>query len=319
MAADSWLEEDFSNGEDFVYTTSDDSVHLRGSIGILALEAKEHVFAAAGSSDNLSLLIWQGLAPMATGEVQVRLQDNWTVSGKLRAAISGDSYMEDYDWFGPDFISYDFGDWTHRSQHPNTNLDWYFDGALALGRDVVAEDNVRVNVNGGFKYTDVQWTAVGGNFVYSDTTVDNPGNNFHAYTGSFADDPAITYRQQIPTLFAGLDVEATENGWTYGASAKAGVTLFGVATDRHWMRVPPLRFVDRLKPAPMLSLAASASHDLSDNLGLFFEGAVEKVFLGRADTDIYNNDTDAYLGGSTDAAGGELGTLSLSAGLKGSF
>lgn len=305
------------SGTGYAYVSPDETVQLRGSIGVLAIEAREHVFPFAGSSDNLSLLIWQGVAPMATGEVLVRLPGNWTVAGKLRAAISGDSYMEDYDWFGPDFVSYGFDDWTHRSQHPNTALEWYFDGSLAIGRDLVFEDNIRVNLNGGFKYTDVQWTAVGGSYVYSDTTVDNPGNNYHAYTGSFADEPAITYRQQIPTLFAGLDVEASENGWTYGASAKAGMTLFGVATDDHWMRVPPRRFVDLLKPAPMVSLSASAGYELSDNLGLFFEGAVEKVFLGRADTEIF--DGGSYVGTSIDTGGAELGTLSLSAGLKGSF
>lgn len=322
MAEDFWLqeEESFFGGEDYFYAASDDgSVQLRGSIGVLALEAKEHVFTFAGTDDNLSLLIWQGVAPMATGEVLVRLPDNWTISGKLRAAISGDSYMEDYDWFGPDFVSYDFDDWTHQSQHPNTNLDWYFDGSLALGRDLMVEDNVRVNLNGGFKYTDVQWAAIGGSYTYSDMTIDNPGNNFRDYTGTFPDTPSITYRQQIPTLFAGLDVEASENGWTYNASAKAGMTLFGLATDHHWMRVPPLRFVDLLKPSAMLSLSASAGYDLSDNLGLFFEGAVEKVFLSRADTELYDNDTNTYLGTSADTGGAELGTLSLSAGLNGSF
>lgn len=310
-AQDFWDEEaSLLSGTAYAYVTPDETVRLRGSIGMLAIEAREHVFPSAGSTDNLSLLIWQGVAPMATGEVLVRLPDNWTVAGKLRAAISGDSYMEDYDWAGPYFVSYESDDWTHRSQHPDTSLEWYFDGSLALGRDLVVEENVRVNLNGGFKYTDVQWTAVGGSYVYS-------SGGFRDDAGTFADEPAITYRQQIPTLFAGVDVEASESGWTYGTSAKFGMTLFGLATDDHWMRVPPRRFVDVLRPAPMVSLSASAGYEVSDNLGLFFEGAVEKVFLGRADTEIY--DGGSHIGTSVDTAGAELGTLSISAGLQGSF
>ena len=312
-AVDLWLdEEEPLHGGDYFYASPDNTVELSGSIGVIGIEAREHVFPTAGSTDNLSLLIWQSVAPMATGDARVRLPDGWTLSGRLRAAISGDSYMEDYDWTGPFFVSYAFDDWTHQSRPPDTSLDWYVDGSLALGRDVMVEDAVRVNLNGGFKYTDVQWTASGGTYVYS-------VGGFRDTSGSIPDAPAITYRQQIPTLFAGLDVEAVENGWTYGVSAKGGMTLFGMATDHHWMRVPPLRFVDYLKPAPMVSLAASAGYDLSDNLGLFFEGSVEKVFLGRADTDIYDNDTDALLGTAPDAAGAELGSVSLSAGFKGSF
>lgn len=312
-AVDLWQDgENLYGGEDYYYASPDRTVELRGSIGVIGLEAREHVFPTAGSTDNLSLLIWQSAAPMATGDVRVRLPDDWTVSGRLRAAISGTSYMEDYDWTGAHFVSYDFDDWTHRSQHPDTNLDWYFDGSLAVGRDVMVEDAVRVNLNGGFKYTDVQWTARGGSYVYS-------VGGFRDTNGNLADTPAITYRQQLPTLFAGLDIEAVENGWTYGVSAKGGMTLFGLATDQHWMRVPPLRFIDSLQPAPMLSFAASAGYDLSDNLGVFFEGTVEKVFLGRADTEIYNNDTDALIATAPDAAGAELASVGLSAGLKGSF
>jgi plasminogen activator len=315
--AQDWAEADsFFGGGGYVYSSPDDTVQLRGSIGVLALEAREHVFAGSGATENLSLLIWQGVAPMATGEVLVRLPSDWTLSGKLRAAISGDSYMVDYDWFGPDFVSYDFDDWTHRSQHPNTSLDWYFDGSLALGRDVVVEENVRVNLNGGFKYTDVQWAAVGGSAVYSGFDGDPPGG-FRDTIGTFPDVPGITYRQQLPTLFAGLDVEAEENGWTYNASARAGMTLFGLATDDHWMRSPPRRFIDHLGPTPMASLSFSAGYDVSDNLGVFFEGAVEKVFLGRGDLDV--SDAGTHVGTFVDTIGAELGTLSVSTGLKGSF
>jgi outer membrane protease len=249
--------------------------------------------------------------------VTVQLPDEWTVEARARAALSGMSYMEDYDWFGPDFISYAADDWTHRSQHPNTNLDWFIDASIALGRNLIAEPNVKVNLNGGMRYTDVQWTAFGGSFVYSDSSVDNPGNNFRAYTGDFADVPVITYRQQLPVLFAGIDAEVSEGQWTYSAGAQAGMTLFASATDDHWLR--DLRFVDLIKPAPVLSGSVRATYDVSDNFGLFLEGSIEKMFVGRADTEVYDIPSGMLIGSFADLGGAELGTISLSTGFKGSF
>lgn len=304
-------------GESWAYATEDQAITLRGGFGVIGIEAREHVFAGAGSPNNLSLLIWQTAAPMANVEVDVKLPEQWTVKARATAALFGDSYMEDYDWLGADFISYDFDDWTHRSQHPNTNLDWYLDASLAVGRDIIVEPNARVNVNGGIKYTDVQWTAVGGSYIYSDGSTDNPGNNYHAYTGTLPDIPGITYRQQIPVLFAGLDAEVTDGQWTYEAGAQAGIALFARGDDHHWLR--DLRFVDSITPAPMLGASATASYAFSDSLDIFLSGSIEKVFLGRGDTGYYDIPSGVYLGSSVDAAGLELGTISLAGGLKGSF
>jgi outer membrane protease len=309
----------FSYGSGFTYESDDNFIELRGGFGAIGIEAQEHVFVQAGSGNHLSLLVWQSVAPMATIGVDVNLPDDWTVKARARAAMSGDSYMQDYDWFGPDFINYSFDNWTHRSQHPNTNLDWYLDASIAIGRNLIVEPNAKLNLNGGLRYTDVQWSAVGGSFVYSDFTVDNPGNNFHAYTGNFADVPAITYRQQLPVLFAGLDAEVSDGELTYRAEAQAGMTFMGLATDHHWMRTPPLRFLDHIKPTPVVALSASATYDFSDNLGAFVEGSVEKVFMGRADAETYDHTTGALLSRTADTGGAELGTISLSAGIKGSF
>lgn len=295
---------------DWSYESPDETVSLRGSIGALGIEAREYVFNLAGSDDVLSLLIWQSLAPTASAEIKVTLPDDWTVKARARAALFGDSYMEDYDWLLPFRPSFAPGDWTHRSRHPNTILDWYLDGSLAIGKNVIVEPGITVNLNGGLKYTDVQWTARGGDFTYSIF-------GFRDTTGNFADVPGITYRQQLPVIFAGLDVGATDGQWTYNVDAKAGMTLFGLATDHHWLR--DLRFLDRIKPTPMVSLHASVGYDFTDNFGVFLEGGIEKTFLGRADTEYYDIPSGTHLGTAADIGGAELGTISLSAGLEGSF
>src|SRR5690606_28765943 len=104
---------------------------------------------------------------------------------------------------------------------------------------------------------------------------------------------------------------------SYTASIQGGMTFFGLATDDHWMR--DLRFVDRIRPTPVLAAAATATYNFSDTLAAYVTGSVEKVFLGRADTEVIDTLTGASLGTSADIGGAELGTVSLSAGLKGSF
>jgi outer membrane protease len=310
MYGEMFGEDDSWNSGEWEYESEDETVSLRGSIGALGIEAKEYVFNLAGSSDVLSLLTWQSAAPTATAEIKVTLPDHWTIKGRASAALFGDSYMEDYDWLLPYRPSFAPDDWTDRSRHPNTNLDWYLDGSLAVGKDVLIEPGIKVNLNGGLKYTDVQWTARGGDFTYS-------VGGFRDTTGTFPDVPGITYRQQLPVIFLGADVEATDGQWTYRADAKAGMTLFGLATDNHWMR--DLRFLDYIEPTPMVSLHASAAYDFTDNFSGFIEGGIEKMLRGRADTAYYDIPTDTYLGTSPDVGGAELGTISLSAGLKGSF
>ena len=302
----------------FEAASSDSAVELRGGFGVLGIEAREHVFAASGSTNNASLLIWQSLAPMGTLELKASLPEDFTVKAGLRAAIAGYGYMEDFDWIGPDFVSYGADDWTHLSQHSNTHLDWYFDGSLAFGRDIYVDPVAKLNANIGLKYTDVQWTAVGGTFVYSDFPGD-AGGNFRAYQGSIPDEPTITYRQQLPVLFAGLDAEAKEGPWTFEGSVQGGVTFLGLATDHHWMRTPPMRIYDYLQPAPVLGASGTLKYDVTQNFGLFASGSVEQVFLGRSNKEYYDIDTGDLLLTHPDGGGAELLTVSASAGLKGSF
>lgn len=292
-------------------------VRVWGGIGVAYLEANEYVYDGAGSSDVVSQLIWQSTAPVLTGGFDVALPDGWTAKGTAQFAISGDSYMEDYDWFGPDFVSYDADDWTHRSQHDDTNLDWYFNGSLLVGHDFAVGDNAKVNLNAGFKYTDVQWTAFGGTYVYSGFEGD-PAGHYHDYTGSFPDgEKGITYRQSFPALVAGADFEADLDALTLSAGIQGGFTVYGIGDDHHWMR--DLNFVDTLASAPLLGAHASASYEIVDGLALFAEGTVEKVFTARGDTDEYDLITDDQTGYYPDAAGGDLFAASISAGIKGTF
>jgi outer membrane protease len=290
-----------------------EGISFWGSVGVVALEANEYVYVAPGSDTRLSHLIWQSTAPVLSAGLDVKLPDGWTVAAKGQFALGGDSYMEDYDWIDPWATGTGDGDWSHRSQHDDTDLDWYFNGSILFGYNIAVGDTVTVNLNGGFKYTDVQWAAYGGSYVYSN---DNDGPR--GDVGNFANgEPGITYRQTFPAVVAGLDIQHSAGPLTLGASAHAGLTFSAVGDDYHWMR--NRNFVDHMQSAPLVAVSASVDYEVADGMHLFVQGTAEQTFTARADTDIYYISSGAYDESYPDAAGGDLFAASLSLGVKGKF
>lgn len=283
---------------------------LRGSVGIVSISALEKVYAFSTGEDYLSLLTWDSLAPIATGDLKVRFFDGWTLRGRIDAAIAGESNMVDYDWtsFSP---SHAMNDWDQRSISPNTSLDWYLDGELALGRDLPINEALTVNVNGGLSYTDVEWTANGGTYIYS-----NPTDGFRGDIGTLPDGPGIRYRQQLPAVFAGIDATVDDGPWNLEAGARVGMTFMASDVDHHYLR--HIVFTDDLSLAQIYSANAKLGYDISDHLGAFIEADYSRMISGRGDETALDTNTGVathYPG----AIGGELQVASLKAGLKGRF
>ncbi len=287
------------------------NVVLRGSVGYASITAREHVYAGSSGDDNLSLLVWESQAPIANVDVKLRLPDGWTLRGHIDAALLGDSVMTDYDWtsFSP---SYQFNDWDHRSISPNTSLDWYLKGDIALGRDLPISEALTVNVNGGLSYTDVEWTAVGGTYVYS-------VGGFRDTVGTIPNVPAVRYRQQLPTIFAGLDATVSDGPWDLEAGARAGLIVYGQSVDHHYLRTPPEYITDNLTFGQMVSAEAKIEYNFTDHLGAYLSGAYDKMFAGHMPTD-YRQISDGSLILHDDSIGGaELDAWSVTAGVKGRF
>src|SRR5437868_1263663 len=116
--------------DNFVF--GNDSVQLSGGVGVLAVEGNAYVYNRTGSQNVLSRLTWQSVSPMLTTGLDVKLPEGWTLGAEAQVGLSGNSYMEDYDWQGGSFAE---NDWSDRSQHDNINLDWYFNGSMKVGHD----------------------------------------------------------------------------------------------------------------------------------------------------------------------------------------
>ena len=277
---------------------------LSVNVGVIDILANEYVWEGDWK---LSQLIWETRAPVVTFGLAFSV-NRFTVDADLSIAFLGDSHMEDYDWLQPYVVANGPDDWTDQSIHPDTNLTRYLRAGIAVGFDVVSRDGLYVNLNGGFRYTDVIWDAFGGSYIYSNS-------GFRDIVGDFADgDPAIRYRQQWPVAFAGVDLQAMHGSWTFAATLQGGVTIGAIATDNHWWR--DLRFVDTLFQAPVIHVGLRVENAISDHFSIFVEGAFDKIFEARADTNWFAISTGNPQGGCLDCAGAGFRSFSVAIGLS---
>lgn len=286
---------------DVLQSSADGTVVFRGSCGITAIEANELVYAG---KEKISQLIWKSSAISTfTGQVKANLDPFFLrVTGTM--GINGDGHMRDYDWF------IEGKPWTHRSTHPDTRLNHYFAGTIEAGREVLSHDGTVISLGGGIKYTDVKWTAWGGSYVYS-------GSGFRDLKGDFPDDEkGISYRQQWPVPFLGIDLTHSEGPWTFAGAFQGGVAINGKGTDDHWMR--DLRFIDQVETTPAVLITSSAEYEVRPNTALFVSGAFDQIIRGRADTDMINkhNGNKRHF---ADGAGADYMSITVSVGLRGKF
>jgi outer membrane protease len=288
------------------HASADDTVRIDASIGAMYLEGNEKVMMG---NYTLSHLIWQSTTPVLRGSIAADIGAGFSLRAEGSVAGFGNSYMEDYDWLKGDDT---FANWSHRSQHPDTNLDHYFTGAAALGYELVKDGTAVVRAHGGFKYTDAQWTAYGGTYLYSSN------GGFRDQPGTIANGvAAATYRQQFPELFLGFDGEEDYGNFRVGGLLRGGVTFLSVSTDDHWLR--NLRFLDRLYMAPTVTAGVDVGFDLGENVELTLAARYDHIFEQRGDTEYYNIATGAPTGAIGNVAAGALRSGEITAGIKGSF
>jgi outer membrane protease len=286
------------------YTSPDDTVRFNAGIGAIYLEGNEYVF---NGDRILSQLIWQSRAPVLRGNLAVDI-GAFNVSVEGSVAGFGSSYMEDYDWL---IATDNFDNWTHRSQHPDTNLDYFASGALSAGYEVANSGDAVVRLHGGLKYTDVQWSASGGSYVYSEF-------GFRDAVGNFADgEPAIRYRQKLPEIFLGADGEQHYGNVRLGGLLRGGLTVFTQSNDNHWMR--DLLVVDTFGVSPTFELGADVGFALGPLAEAFIAARYEHKFLMRGMGEYFDTLTGIRTIVGDDIAGADLRSIDVTAGIKGRF
>lgn len=293
------------NPQDTVVARPDFSFY--GGIGYTALRADEFVYEGTGKK--LSQLIWKSDIPTLTGKAKIKFDGDWTLSGQFIIGLTGNSRMTDYDWAVPPPSGYEADAWSHRSQHPDTQLDHYWAADAAIGHDFSLNDTTVLNLHGGIKYTSVKWSAYGGSYIYS--TEGDFRNEIHDFTPGV---PVISYQQTYPTVFLGMETTRQYEKWLFAFLVRGGLSLQAKDEDNHWLR--DLKFAERFDNVPFLSVGIQMEYNLSPRASLFLNGNMERYFHRIGNAEIYDikglRRADFY----EDAAGMKLQSWTVSTGLK---
>lgn len=279
-----------------------DRASLSASLGHMSGQARELVYDPNGNK--LSELVWDMDHALALkGGLVVRVMDRLSVYGNATLGLAADSFMNNYDWVGaPPPAAPDLHSW-----HDDTALDHAYALDAGLAFALLEGEGQRVSVLGGFKYTDMKWTAYGGCYDYGVTE------------GCFADgQKVITYQLRLPAAYAGLGYSETIGNWSLALEGRAGMTFAGPeAEDDHWLR--STNFLDQFAPAPYLSATGKAAYGLNDQASLFASAAYDRFFDMRGETTTTRTDTGEVTRADYDSAGASLYTLNLAIGMDVKF
>ena len=297
-----------AHANDLLTGSTDGAFWVSGGVGVMSIEAHEHVYLG---DDKASQLDWNtdGIA-LYTLSAGADLGGDWHIKGTVDLGLGGDGHMVDYDWVPGAFIDQSMDGWSDRSIHPDTRLNYYVSGTLELGRTVFTDDRSTVSVGGGVKYTEVNWDAFGGSYIYSNGGVRNDVGDIPA------DVKGISYQQKIPTIFLGVDGSTRVDRLTLSGGVKGGLTPGIEDKDDHWLN--SVRVFGDMYPAPVLMLNAALDYELTETASISVAGTYEHVFPTRGDT----NSIDTTTGVATlypNAAGASLQTMSLQLGFRGRF
>lgn len=269
------------------------------SVGYGHVEADEKIFDSDGLRSHLT---WTAEVPMATAQVRRNLTAGWVLTGSVTSALGDGGYMSDFDW-----LASGTDDWSHRSLHPDTRLNHYVDADLAVGRDMAGPAGTTVNLQGGLRYTDVEWEARGGSLVYS----------FDGFRDFSADLPegltVVTYRQRQVSLFAGVEADRQFGEWTLSGRVRGGLGINPRETDRHWLR--DLRFDRSHDAVPFVDLAARLDYRLNDRTTAFVQARHLHHDDSRGDTRYSVISTGEDRGRASGNAGINLSVTQLSIGV----
>lgn len=293
-------------------------VAISGSVDYLNLLGDEQVYYGPKDSRLLSRLFWDtSSAAGLTGNVRYGFTDQLSVYGSATIGFLANSYMTDYDWRARDTFGID--DWTDRSQHPDTALDHYY--ALDIGaRFTVLQNSDRdFGVIGGVRYTDVKWSARGGDYVYSGCTSFPDDCYFREDIGNFPDgQPGITYQQKLPAYYTGIAGSIDQGLWTFDGALKIGATVGARDIDHHWQR--DILFLGDFKPGLYLGVSANANYRVKENVRLSFGFSYDHYGLVKGSVTTYSIATGEFSGFEPANSGGAaLRALRLSAGLNAKF
>lgn len=152
------------------------------------------------SNELLSKLIWESKNTKLIGVNTNMNYKDFNIGVEYKTLYKqGIGKMEDYDWMD-DSIN----DWTHYSNHINTQNTKVNIFDIKLNHNSSIFSNMKLNYGVGFKYENMKYVAYDGDYIYSFI----PTGDYRTITGSFSG-KATTYetKKYIPYINIGTNIE----------------------------------------------------------------------------------------------------------------
>lgn len=202
----------------------------------------------------------------------------------------GNSRMTDYDWL------YEDEDWSHRSIHPDTQLDKAYQAEVSGTLWALQDQDVGLGVTLGYQVNRFQWTARGGSYLYSSRT------GFRDVTGDFPDgQKVISYRQGYRTPYIGVTSYYDWQDWRVDLYGKYSRWVTAQAFDTHHLR--SMTFADKGRRAELKAVGFGVTYRFVPQFAV--RAGVDYQTLGEAKgpTRMTSLETDEQVVLAGDAAG----------------
>ena len=282
-----------------------ESVSVEPFLGYLRGTSGESVYDPANPKSKVSQLDWTVNALAVGARVAARPFEHLSIRGRFWATVASDGGMADYDWFGGYFGK---GSWTHKSDHPDTDLGKAWQADISAAFAYFAEDDVALTAIAGYRRYDVKYKARGGSYVYST-------GGFRDTIGSFTPGQiGIAYEQSWDVPYFGLG--ANWNGDSWAVSAELIGSPFVTSRDRDYHALRTTLFKGDFDMSGMVGASLGVEYRFTQMVSLAGRFEYQRYLEAKGSTRIFEGTTGTALAIPKPSAGAEADTLLLSLGIK---
>lgn len=266
---------------------SAENFSFRVNHGFLSGEANELVYKDSQGT-KLSQLIWGlegvkllGVGVTYGGDSIYKINTDFYIN-----YLKSTSQMDDYDWINNT-------EWTHWSNSP-TDINGVYKFDINVEYDLFIND-FSLFFLGGYKVDMFKWVGSGGTYIYSS----DDGSNFRAYSGTFANEPLISYNQYF--YFPYIGVGGKYFGDKLGFEGKINYSNSVLAKDEdthHQRENGGIFFQGYFEDGQVLETKMELTYNLSSNFRANFSYLYTKYFLNKGEY------TGTYMGTGGTFSGG---------------
>jgi omptin len=257
-------------------------------------QSRELVYSPSDLNRKVSELIWKiNNAQMLGFHLGVDFKKNLGLQLEYKSKLSAtDNLMDDYDWI------YSNKDWSHHSNHPNTQLV----SADIFKIAIVKTLNLKpfdLHISGGVRRETRKFKAYDGTYIYSNN------GEFRNLSGSFSG-LGITYSEEFTSIYGSAEISKDIQNWHFLGNLTISPFYTAKNKDTHHLR--NFTNSNEFDSASMFGLGLGVNYAITKNLNLgtsfeYFDYSEAKGTTTRKYDDLTSANRDNFTQLSTSYEG----------------